>query len=435
MDFALFILVNCALFLRPQDLVSGLETVPLYNVLIVVNLLVAAPAIVHQLKRGIGRSPATVCVIGILVALVLSLVVRADLDKAWEWGLEFLKVVAYFLLITAVLTNAQRFGWYLTTVVVLTLALSALATASFHGQLYLPAITHPRQTNLDAATGDLTSSYRLAAFGVFADPNDLSMIVVLSMLICLGAIFYRKLGTARFAIVVPLLFLGYVLALTESRGGLIALIVGMAAFFFNRFGVSRAGAAFAGVVVLLLMVYGGRQADIAGGISGGTGSQRTDLWYSGLQMMKWHPILGIGHGRFVQEEGLVAHSSYVQALAEWGLVGGTLFIGLIYIVLVSVWRLKSVRKQIDSPMLRNFQPYLMGALAAYAASMLTLTRCDVVPTYLVAGLGVSFERLACRGTTVQPLKLTPRLLAQMAGVSLGFILLLYIYIRFVYRLF
>ena len=31
--------------------------------------------------------------------------------------------------------------------------------------------------------------YRLAAFGVFADPNDLSMIVVLSMIICLGGLF------------------------------------------------------------------------------------------------------------------------------------------------------------------------------------------------------------------------------------------------------
>ena len=84
---------------------------------------------------------------------------------------------------------------------------------------------------------------------------------------------------------------------------------------------------------------------------------------------------------------------------------------------------------------KDMRPNMLGALAAYAASMLTLTRCDVVPTYLVAGLGVSYERLARRGTPLRPLELTPWLALQMALVTAAFLGVTYVYIRFVYRLF
>ena len=435
MDFALFLLVNVALFLRPQDLAPSLAAIPFYNILIVANLIVAAPVIVRQLSTGIRQAPATVCVVGILAALVLSLVARNDLAGAWYWGIEFAKVVAYFLLITAILTTTRRFTIYLATVVALTVILTGLAVAHYYGHIDLPAIRHARETSHDSQTGSGIEILRLAAFGVFADPNDLSMIIVLSMLICLGGLFCRDLKVARLALLAPLGLLVFALALTQSRGGLLALMAGLAALLISRFGLLRSAIPLAALVPLMLVAFGGRQADIANSISAGTGGQRTELWYAGLQMLKWSPIVGMGHTQFVQEQGYVAHSSYIQALAEWGLIGGTMFIGLFYVVLFSMWRLKKVRRAIRSPVLRTLQPYLLGAVAAYAASMLTLTRCDIVPTYLVAGLGVSYERLARRETPLLPLEVSPSLLGRIAAATLCFIAATYIYIRFIYRLF
>ena len=435
MNFILFLLVNVALFLRPQDLSSSLAAIPFYNILIVANLIVAAPVIVAQLRNRPKQSPATVCVAGILAAIVLSLLARNDLGGAWHWGLEFAKVAAYFVLMVAMLSSVQRFTIYLASIVALTLVLTALSVAHFHGHIELAAITHARETAYDPLTGDAASNLRLAAFGVFADPNDLSMIIVVSMMICLGGVWNQEGKALRFALVAPLLFLGYALALTQSRGGLLALLAGLSAFFVSRFGVVRTTLAIAVLLPLLLYVYAGRQTDISGGIASGTGKQRTDLWHAGLQMLQWSPVVGMGHAQFVQEEGLVAHSSYIQALAEWGLVGGTMFIGLFYVVMHSVWRLKSVRASITSPALRRMHPYVLGALAAYVASMLTLTRCDVVPTYLVAGLGVSYERLARPGTQLAPVEFNAALVLRMFLVTLGFLLATYVYIRFVYRLF
>jgi hypothetical protein len=435
MDFVLFLLLNLALFLRPQDLVPAFAPIPFYNILIVANLAVAAPAIIQQIRTGWKDTPAIVCVAGVFAALVLSLVSKSDFAGAWHWGLEFAKVAAYFLLMIAVLRTTRRFTIFLGAVVALTVVLAALAVAHFHGHVDLPAIAHAREVIYDPITGDATENVRLAAYGVFADPNDLSMIVVLSILICLGALFYRDLKAARAAMLLPLLLLGYSLALTQSRGGLLALMAGLGMFLVNRYGILKSTVAFAAVVGAIFLVFGGRQVDISAGIASGTGGQRTDLWYAGLQMLKWQPLVGMGQGRFVEQQGLVAHNSYIQALAEWGFIGGAMFIGLIYVVLYSIWRLKPVRRQITSPLLRSFHPYMLGALAAYAASMMTLTRCDVVPTYMVVGLGVSYERLARRGTPLQPLKSDYKLAGQIALATLAFIALVYIYIRFIYRLF
>ena len=79
--------------------------------------------------------------------------------------------------------------------------------------------------------------------------------------------------------------------------------------------------------------------------------------------------------------------------------------------------------------------FMLGALVAYATSILTLTRCDVVPTYLIAGLAVSYDRLVRRGTTLAPLRLDAQLAASIAGVTVAFLAATYFYIRFIYRLF
>src|SRR5688572_25947577 len=109
MDFALFLLLNVALFLRPQDLFPSLAAIPFYNILIVANLVVSAPVIIHQIRTGWKYAPATVCVAGVFAALVLSLLAKSDFAGAWQWGLEFAKIVAYFLLVIAVLRTTRRF--------------------------------------------------------------------------------------------------------------------------------------------------------------------------------------------------------------------------------------------------------------------------------------------------------------------------------------
>lgn len=80
---------------------------------------------------------------------------------------------------------------------------------------------------------------------------------------------------------------------------------------------------------------------------------RYELWRAGLKMWQKHPITGIGIGKFSEYNlayadssdlvykryaRLNAHNMYVQILAETGLVGFALFLGLILSALWKLWR-------------------------------------------------------------------------------------------------
>ena len=45
------------------------------------------------------------------------------------------------------------------------------------------------------------------------------------------------------------------------------------------------------------------------------------LWGAGLQMLKSHPLFGVGFGNFADHAGLTAHNSIVVCAAELGLFG------------------------------------------------------------------------------------------------------------------
>src|SRR5687768_14170734 len=98
MDFILLLCVTAVLFLRPQDLTPSLGAIPLYNLLMPLALLAASPAIIALLRTNPLTFPALSLLLlaGILLAIVVSLLAREDLNGAWRAGSEFAKVAAYF---------------------------------------------------------------------------------------------------------------------------------------------------------------------------------------------------------------------------------------------------------------------------------------------------------------------------------------------------
>jgi O-antigen ligase len=342
--------------------------------------------------------------------------------------------VAYFVLLVSVVNTPRRLFCFLTSIAVFTVLLTGLAVLHYHNIIDLPALAAVVEYDLDEFTGLRSTTRRLCATGIFNDPNDLSMIIVASMGICGFGIVSRPLGFIRFGLAAPLAFLGYGLALTHSRGGLLALIVGCAVLFQARFGWRRAWLAASVAIPAILVVFRGRQTDFAGALSGGgTGESRSELWSEGLQHLKHSPITGIGCNRFAEEVGLVAHNSFVHCFTELGLVGGSMFLGLFLVVGYSVWRLRRVKREIASTSLCHMHPYLLALLFAYIVSMLSLSRSYVVPTYLVAGLGVVYERLARKGTSLPPLRFGTGLMNCIVAGSIGFIVLTYAYIQVTLR--
>ncbi len=196
------------------------------------------------------------------------------------------------------------------------------------------------------------------AAGTFGDPNYLAAALVMGFAISLALSRARSItvpGQAA-ALMVALLCL-VAIFLTVSRGGLIALGVAMLA------GVCFAGRwrrkILGGIVVVVLigaayfLVFA--SSDIRARLheSGGGGSGRTTIWRVGWREVQHDPIFGVGAGNFSDagakyvllpgvidhsaavdtayfiDTPTVAHNTYLEVLAEGGIIGAALYFAIV----------------------------------------------------------------------------------------------------------
>jgi O-antigen ligase len=189
--------------------------------------------------------------------------------------------------------------------------------------------------------------------GTIGDPNELAAALLVGLAIATGFLPGRALSPPRrlFALIaIPLCAAGIFLSL--SRGGLIALAAMLVAgpIFAGRWRLAMTGVLLA--VVASGIVYFTQFASLPARervttTNGGSG--RSDLWTVGLRMVDTHPTRGVGVGNFpvvsrnyVLQPGTlrrsdlifsaapkIAHNTYLQVLAETGVLGLMLFCGVI----------------------------------------------------------------------------------------------------------
>src|SRR5579864_1909912 len=83
LGFGLFVLVNAVLFVRPAELIPGIADWPIYEVVILACLLASLPAVIRQLTwNSFRRNPITLCVVGLLLAIILSHLTHGDIYDA-----------------------------------------------------------------------------------------------------------------------------------------------------------------------------------------------------------------------------------------------------------------------------------------------------------------------------------------------------------------
>jgi O-antigen ligase len=437
-DYFLFLLVNATLFIRPSELFPSLAEVPIYNILIVSCLLVSFSQISRQLQwQQLSSQPVTMCVVGVLVGIVASGIFTVGIRITWYEAVDFSKVVAYYVLLVSVLTTQRRLCGFLYWIAGFTVIVSALAVMQYVGLLDLPSLSTVGDSYLDGEAGGYFAVERLRATGIFQDPNDLSMIVVASMLICLIGVLDASNGAMRAVWLAPLALLGLTLALTHSRGGILALVGSLLSLVYFRYGAWKTGLAAALLVPVAAILFAGRQTDFSGGMSSGTGAQRVGFWSEGLQMLKGAPVFGIGNGQFAEEVRHVPHNSFVQSFVELGLFGGTLFFGVYWFALRSTWRLARQHPQDElttaDPSLMKLQPFLFAALVAFTIAQLSLSRGQIVVTYLFPGLATASDLLLRRRGLAPAIRFSFPEIRRLALASGSYVLATWAYIRFVHH--
>jgi O-antigen ligase len=167
--------------------------------------------------------------------------------------------------------------------------------------------------------------FRLRGPGVIQDPNDFAQFLM-GLLPCMF-LFWKKGRTLRNVVIVliPQGILVWGLFLTHSRGAMIAIAVALVVAFRKKLGLVRSAIA-GGLLIVALNVIG-----FSGGrdISAANGEDRMAAWGAGLEMIKQHPLFGVGSGMFTSHYYMTAHNSIVICAAETGIVG--LFFWILFV--------------------------------------------------------------------------------------------------------
>src|SRR5262249_18698204 len=149
----------------------------------------------------------------------------------------FLYVLAFFISIIATLTLLQ-----------------------YHNYIDLVALRP--LTDLQSVEDETVKFARLRGPGVFYDPNDFCHILAVGSLIAFHGITDRRLKLKRFAYAIMLGLMLYAIVLTQSRGGMLALMAGFGVLALARFGVKKTMIALV-LALPALLLASGRQFDMS----------------------------------------------------------------------------------------------------------------------------------------------------------------------------
>jgi hypothetical protein len=391
--FTLFCLVTATMILRPGEMITALAPIPFYEVLILSTFALAHQGVIRQFKfDSLKRQPVALCLVGVFVAIPLSQLTHAYLGGTVNSTIEFTKAAMLFVLLIVVVDRWSRFERLIQVVAVCASVVVFLCVIDYQGIVDFSFIKHAEENYGQRADGHDVRIARMNGTGIFSDPNDISLLIVATGIICLSFLTDKSRGATRFAWAVPIVVMVTGLVCTRSRGGLLAACAAIGMMLMFRYG-KKVAIGLGCLGVLALPIVAGRQANID--LSEGTGHDRILLWRDGLAALRSKDLIfGTGQGSYQDIAGLVAHNSYIHAFVELGLFGGTFFFGMFFFTALALFRLNTPEWQILNPKQARFLPYMAAIGAGYAIGLLSLSRCYTVSTLLIIGLGTAYLNLA-----------------------------------------
>jgi O-antigen ligase len=307
---------------------------------------------------------------------------------------QFIPLAALFLIVfTAVRTRGQAVA------VIAAFTVGAIVSAAYG--LAVPT--------------DPTATDRLSGGAGNANETAAALVAGATLLGALAA-GLRRQPVLRLVATAGVPFLVFGIFLTLSRGGLVAMGAALIATiaFAGRWRPQAVGVAIVGV--LSAVVYFGAFApagakDRVTALDGGTG--RTDVWTVGWRMVEDHPVRGIGNGNFantsvhyllrpgaiVRDDFIidtpkVAHNSYLEVLAELGIVGLALFLTVLGFALACIVRAARLFRRLGDRQMELLSRALFVALVGLLASDFFGSRQYEKQLWLLLALGPAFLALA-----------------------------------------
>jgi len=310
------------IFIRPHEYIEVLQNVsiPMY--------LLLFSAVVWWFsadRQKMDRVPQTKAIFIFLFLILVSNVFGGWGTKGVTEATKFLPVVLLFLIIISGFNSEEKIHKAIKLIVFCAVIIS------IHGFFQ-------KQDGV-GWTGVELYQNRIRYVGIFNDPNDLGVLLVIAVpmvLYCYAAV-KNKLIKLYYLSSLLIVIVG--IYLTNSRGSILSLIA-MAMFYIKeRFG-KKYVIYMSLLLSPLLLLAPSRMSQVSASEESAAG--RIYAWYQGLQMLFSNPASGIGAGRFTDYHVITAHNSFILIMAEMGVFGYWMWL-LMFVL--SFFMVSSIRKK------------------------------------------------------------------------------------------
>jgi hypothetical protein len=189
------------------------------------------------------------------------------------------------------------------------------------------------------------------------------------------------------------------------------------------------------------------------GISAGAGADRTALWSEGLQLLKAHPLFGVGMGAMPDftETNHTAHNSVVVCAAELGLCGLYFWCMFLFPTLRDVLTISSPANvneseqsepdaspfpqatreavAIDKAEVNRLGRLLVLSLTGFLVAGWFLSRAFVLTLFLLGGMVEVVYQMALERGMIVPRLRPARVLLYSGVLAFSLVLLMYLVLR------
>ncbi len=297
--------------------------------------------------RGASTIPRylIVAMIALITMMILSMTVAINISSSLKEIVKWLEFLLLVLLGIQYLRTRRQI-WTMIVIVIL-----AGITQAFYGYIQAFYAIGPAAFIRDAS---------LRVYGTFGQPNPFAGYLNLPLSIAIALMLLGSNWKTRILAAVAVVSLAYAEYLTLSRGGEIAIAVGVLFILIVGFPSLRALVGpilIAGLGVVALFIVGVIPQRVlepvykelgltqisftAPSVADYSTAERLAHWYAGIHMFLDHPWLGVGIGNypdaysnyfitiFVNSLGH-AHNYYINIAAETGAIGLTIFLLFLY---------------------------------------------------------------------------------------------------------
>jgi putative inorganic carbon (HCO3(-)) transporter len=372
------------LYLRPQEFVPGFVGMPVMLILGGATFgLTILHAVFKRQKIFDFKIPQNLIMVWFFLAIAVSHLTHFYAHGALNSSMDFLSVFIMYLLIVNLVNTQTRVKITLYLLLGMTLFLALQGIVQYY-------------TGFGIAGQEAYQDERIRAIGIFSDPNDLA----LALLIILPFLFYKitRGGNplVKLAVIISSIIIIYAIFLTQSRGGILSL--GLLVFFMlcKRYG--RMVGIVGGIFIMAGIFIAGpaRMGDISPEEASIYG--RVEAWSLGLDLFKSNPLFGVGADRFIEYHFRTAHNSFLLCASELGLFGLFPWVMLILISLKNSFFVATQEHVDTGSGLKLCAESIFFGIVAFVSAAFFLSRTYNELLYILVGLSVAVTGIMMRGT-------------------------------------